>query len=137
MSLFSVQGQFNMIRFEIDDVVVKPKKMKDCYYIKLDRTCRIRVFFEPWKIKPVVRMDHIMLDYYLADIQQFDHMISMDYYHEKFWELYKSMVEQSKMEHFGLTDTSGDEYDFYIGRLEHKELVNELNETTFGKSAKA
>ena len=37
----------------------------------------ISIWFEPWKIKPIVRVDGIMVNYALAQIHQYDHKIDM------------------------------------------------------------
>jgi hypothetical protein len=45
----------------------------------------ISLWFEPWRIKPEVRVDGILVDYALAQINQFDHKLDItldqDFYH--------------------------------------------------------
>lgn len=50
----------------------------------------LSIWFEPWAIKPVIRIDGIMINYALAGIDQFDHKIDFvldrgfnDRYHHK------------------------------------------------------
>jgi hypothetical protein len=37
----------------------------------------VEVWIEPWKIKPIVRVDNIMVNYALASISQFDHKLDI------------------------------------------------------------
>lgn len=70
------QPDISMIRIEIDGVVSKHKTIKGLHYFVANNNNRVEVFFEPWGIKPIVRFNHHLVNYALAGIDQYDHMIS-------------------------------------------------------------
>jgi len=66
----------SMLRVEVNGRITKTKKIKNNYYFKAPHLSNIEVFFEPWSIKPLVRFNHHLVNYGLAEINQFDHKIS-------------------------------------------------------------
>lgn len=66
----------SMLRVEINGVVTKHKTIKGIHYFIANDNSKVDVFFEPWCIKPIVRFNHHLVNYALAGIDQYDHMIS-------------------------------------------------------------
>ena len=64
-----------MFRCEVNSETVKHKLIKGNYYFLAPADSQVNVYFEPWKIEPVVRFNHHMVNYALAEIDQFDHML--------------------------------------------------------------
>jgi hypothetical protein len=87
----------------------------------------VSVEFSPFKIKPIVRYNNFMLDYWLADIVLQDHKLELSI-KETFYQDYKNKningriaslpMEQQNIEHF---------WDKYIGINNlHPDLINEV-----------
>jgi len=66
----------SMLRVEINGVVAKHKTIKGLHYFVANNNSKVEVFFEPWGIKPIVRFNHHLVNYALAKIDQYDHVIS-------------------------------------------------------------
>lgn len=64
-----------MIRCEVNSEVIKHKLIKNNYYFFAPNNSQVNVYFEPWKIEPIVRFNHHMVNYALAEINQYDHML--------------------------------------------------------------
>jgi len=64
-----------MIRCEVNSEVVKHKLIKGNYYFSAPDNSQVNVYFEPWQIEPIIRFDHHMVNYALAEINQYDHML--------------------------------------------------------------
>lgn len=89
-----------MIRFEIDHVEVQCSFQNNRYQIELpEKRCNVNVYFEPWKIKPLIRIDNHLCDYGLASFSQFDHMIELQWA-PNFFEHYFQAIIQSKTKWF-------------------------------------
>ena len=89
-----------MIRFEIDHVEVQYSFQNNRYQIELpEKRCNVNVYFEPWKIKPLIRIDNHLCDYGLASFSQFDHMIELQWA-PNFFEHYFQAIIQSKTKWF-------------------------------------
>jgi hypothetical protein len=88
---------------------------------------QVAIDFFPFKIKPIVRVDNFLLDYWLADIKLWDHRLEFNIT-ETFYEDYKNKniagriasltKEQQNIEHF---------WDKYIGINNlHSDLVDKI-----------
>ena len=89
-----------MIRFEIDHLEVPHTLQNNRYQIELpEKTWIVNVYFEPWKIKPLIRIDNHLCDYGLASFSQFDHMIEIQW-SPNFFERYFQSIIQSKSKWF-------------------------------------
>lgn len=89
-----------MIRFEIDHIEVDHTFKNNRYQIELPlKTCSVNVYFEPWKIKPLIRIDNHLCDYGLANFNQFDHMIELQWSPNFFDRYFKNLL-QSKIDWF-------------------------------------
>ena len=99
--LLSVEHkQLEMIRFEIDHIEVDHTFKNNRYQIELPlKTCSVNVYFEPWKIKPLIRIDNHLCDYGLANFNQFDHMIELQWSPNFFDRYFKNLL-QSKIDWF-------------------------------------
>lgn len=89
----------------------------------------VEVEFHPFKIKPIVRYNNFMLDYWLADIELQDHKLSF-VIHKTFFEDYKNKNIQGRLDSLGDAQKNIEHYlDKYIGVNNlHPELVDEIKE---------
>lgn len=88
---------------------------------------KLEVEFQPFKIKPIVRYNNFMLNYWLANIMLYDHKleftISENFYHD-----YKNKDIEGRLSHLSVEEKSMDNfYDKYIGTNNlYPELVEEI-----------
>ena len=117
------------IKIYCDDILVAENY--DCNFLKfsteLALPSKITINFSPFKIKPIVRVDNFLLDYWLADIKLCDHQLEFNI-SKTFYEDYKNKningriasltKEQQDIEHF---------WDKYIGINNlHSDLVDKI-----------
>lgn len=114
-----------MIRFEIDQVEIDYNFYQNRYYIKLPtHPSKIKVYFKPWKIKPLIRIDNHLCNYGLAKFNQFDHMVEFFWTPNFFHNYFASIVETKtkwfeKLNQKNIQDKVGVE-------VEHTDLVEKI-----------
>jgi hypothetical protein len=89
----------------------------------------VEVFFEPFKLKPIVRFNNFMLNYWLANIVLYDHKLQFEI-GKNFYLDYKEKDIQGRLGHVQSQGEIPDHvYDKYIGiKNLHPELVQEIYE---------
>lgn len=118
---------FEQIKIYVNTELVKEDF--NCQVIKfnIDVPVDIVIDFKPYKIKPIIRFNNFMLDYWLANIRLQDHQLKFAV-NSTFYQDYKNKnidgrisslpPEQQNVEHF---------WDKYIGINNlHPELVAEI-----------
>jgi hypothetical protein len=87
------------------------------------------VEFHPFKIKPIVRYNNFMLDYWLASVQLQDHKLSFDIQHSFFYD-YKNKNIQGRIDSLGAAQKEIEHYlDKYVGINNlHPDLVAEIKQ---------
>lgn len=90
---------------------------------------KIEVQFTPFKIKPVVRLNNFMLNYWLADILLQDHKLEFNV-GKNFYQDYKNKDISGRIAHLSAEEKSLENiYDKYIGINNlYPELVKETKE---------
>ena len=112
-------------KLHIDDVFIDETFNSSIH--KFDITeGNIKIFITPYNIQPIVRMDNILVNYGLAEITPWDHMLEFNYTFD-FFKKYRESIVRHKMEHYNLTSIDEKEYDFYIGiGNDHTTLVRDI-----------
>jgi len=127
-NILSVQYPFSMLRIELDDIPAKYKKYKNSYYVKLLQPCNVKIFFEPWKIEPLIRIDNHLLNYALAEINCYDHMFEF-FWDNDFYDRYFSNIIKFKLKSRNITDINNLDYDLFIGyNNAHENIVRKIYE---------
>jgi hypothetical protein len=87
----------------------------------------VEVEFRPFKIKPIVRYNNFMLDYWLANIQLFDHKLEFTITDE-FFQDYKNKNMQGRIDSLSESQKGVDHYwDKYIGINNlHPDIVQQI-----------
>jgi hypothetical protein len=87
----------------------------------------VEVEFSPFKIKPVVRYNNFMLDYWLANIQLFDHKLEFTITDE-FFQNYKNKNMQGRIDSLSESQKGVDHYwDKYIGINNlHPDIIQQI-----------
>jgi hypothetical protein len=122
-------NNFEFVKVFINNSLVKEEYATNNIVVTFDDVLPvdIAVEFKPHKIKPIVRYNNIMVDYWLANILLQDHKIQFTI-SDSFFQEYRNKdiqgridslpEEQKNVEHF---------YDKYIGVNNlHPEIVNEI-----------
>jgi hypothetical protein len=122
-------NNFEFVKVFINNNLVKEEYATNNIIVNFDDALPvdIDVEFKPHKIKPIVRYNNIMVDYWLANILLQDHKIQFTI-SDNFFQEYRNKdiqgridslpEEQKNVEHF---------YDKYIGVDNlHPEIVNEI-----------
>lgn len=119
------------IKIYCDDILVAENH--DCNFLKFSTNLalpsKITINFSPFKIKPIVRLNNFMLNFWLADIMLYDHCLKF-VVKQTFFQDYKNKDivgriaylpdEQKNVEHF---------WDKYIGiNNMHVDLVNQIKQ---------
>jgi hypothetical protein len=113
-----------MVRFEVNGQETPYKQIVKEFVINLDYSADIEIFFEPWKIKPLLRVDDHLINYWLADVFQFDHMVRL-HWNPEFYQQYQQRSIQSKMEYLGITKQ--EDIDYYLGiNNSHFDIVDQI-----------
>lgn len=112
MKLSVSHPDLTMVRFELNHEVVEHKQYDNEFKITVNNPATVEIFFEPWKIKPLLRIDDHLIDFWLADVMQFDHMIQL-HWNSNFYKKYQERNIQSKIEYLGLTKQ--EDIDYYLG----------------------
>jgi hypothetical protein len=90
----------------------------------------IEVEFWPFKIKPIVRYNNFMLDYWLANIQLFDHKLEFTVT-DTFFQDYKNKNMQGRIDSLSESQKGVDHYwDKYIGINNlHPDIVQQIKKS--------
>ena len=112
MKLSVSHPDFVMVRFEINNVVTPYQHENLEYIVDIQQPSDIKIFFEPWKIKPLLRIDDHLVDYWLANVMQYDHMIQL-HWTSDFYREYQQRHIESTIKYLGLTKQ--EHIDYYLG----------------------
>jgi len=112
MKLSVSHRDLTMVRFEINSVVVDYQTVDQEFVVNIENQSNVEIFFEPWGIKPLIRIDNHLINYGLADVKQFDHMVKL-HWSLDFYQKYQQRDIESKMEYLGLTKQ--EDIDYYLG----------------------
>lgn len=124
MKLSVSHPSITMIRFEVNGSVIPYFQSNKEFTVNIDQSSTIDIFFEPWKIKPLVRIDNHLLDYWLADISQFDHTIQLQWDGE-FYQRYQKRIIDSKINYLKIDKQ--EDIDYYLGiHNSNNDIVNEI-----------
>lgn len=119
----------NRVRFLIDNVEVSNQTVDNIWNSSLDltKTLSIEVWFWPWQIKPILRINNHLVDYSLAKVKQFDHMLQWEISKDFFDQYHQRLIESRIKSQFGNNDFNQEIYDAVIGYgLDQKDLVQEI-----------
>lgn len=113
-----------MVRFEVNGTVTKYYQQQNEFCTDIDCSANVEIFFEPWKIKPLVRINNHLLDYWCADIIHYDHMIKF-VWDSEFYQRYQKKIIQGKIDYLNLN--TQEDIDYYLGiNNSHQDLVDQL-----------
>ena len=90
--------------------------------------CKVQIMLNPYKIKPTVRIDDIMVNYGLAEITPWDHMIEFTIGDNFQQEYFQAIIDAKKtyLKKNGDTVPSDMEYFVGINNL-HPEIIESIS----------
>ena len=90
--------------------------------------CNIKIFINPYKIKPLIRINSQLVNYGLAEITPYDHVIEFEYSKDFLNKYFKNIIK-SKMNYLNLKNSTSIEYENNIGIGNmHSNLVEKIEE---------
>jgi hypothetical protein len=92
----------------------------------------VQIYFEPYKIKPLLRIDNILVNYWLADVAQYDHMLEFTISND-FWIKYYNKETQNQI-NFAKTNYKNDPMavDKYVGIFDSSKLIKTIRDRLIG-----
>jgi len=82
----------------VDDVCISRSfKAKEHTFTLHPAPCNIKIKIDPYKIKPTVRIDGILVNYGLAQITPWDHMLELDLQGDFFDRYFENIVESKRL----------------------------------------
>jgi hypothetical protein len=92
-----------------------------------NNSCLIQIKINPWKIKPLVRFDGHLVNYGLAKITPWDHMLEFRLYEDHVERYFKSIID-AKEKYLSRTGQNiPTNMDSYVGvNNSHNEIVSEI-----------
>ena len=104
------------------------KNLAKHFFKIIENACNIKIFINPYKIKPLIRINSQLINYGLAKITPYDHLIEFEY-SEEFLNKYFKNIIKSKMDYLNLNDSTSIDYENNIGVGNmHSTLVEQIEE---------
>ena len=129
MNTLEIKHKFDHVKVYINDDLVEEKYNCDGITYTLDQLLPLKITIEffPFNIKPIIRFNDFMLDYWLADILLQDHQLEFTV-SETFYQDYKNKNINGRIASLPTHQQhTEDLWDKYIGIDNlHPDLVNEI-----------
>ena len=111
-----------------DKLIAETKRQNEHTFTIPELPAHCKIEITPWKIKPLVRFNNQLVNYGLAGITPWDHMLEFKL-DENFLETYFQSIISAKIKYFNVNDkNSKDDMENYIGlNNEHKDIVDQIN----------
>lgn len=119
---------FHSIKISVNDAIVLEEQNINSVSIVCDSLpATISVEFSPFKIKPIVRIDNFMVNYWLANIQEQEHKLEFNL-DDNFFLNYKKKDIESRLNYLTSEQQKIPEFqDKYVGVNNlHPDLVNKI-----------
>lgn len=95
--------------------------------VDLRQPAQVELWFWPWKIKPLLRLNGHLLDYSLAGVSQFDHMLCFDINRNYFARYGQALVDSRVESQFKGGPIDENIYDAVVGHgMRHQDLIEKI-----------
>jgi|TARA_B110001454_G_C12713422_1_gene431615 hypothetical protein len=125
----TLDTEFSCEYYENDILIKKTSNNKHHKFIVTQLPCNIKIKINPWKIRPLIRIDEHLVNYGLAKITPWDHMIELNL-EKNYTDIYFKNIIQAKRDYLSKTEQNiPDNMESYVGvNNEYKELVGQIKE---------
>jgi len=115
-------------KYFVNDVLISEGLCNCSVVIKINPgPDKISVWFTPWKIKPIVRIDNILVNYSLANICMYDHMLELSVPTDFFDQYHSADINSRIQSVFGNKPIDPALYDLVIGiGKSHTALIDKI-----------
>ena len=105
-----------------DRLISKSLDSKEHIFSVKELPCKVKINMNPYKVKPIVRIDDVMVNYGLAKITPWDHMLEFEL-DSNFFDRYFANIVESKIQYLNLEK---DEAHKRLGHEDLSELVSKI-----------
>lgn len=117
---------FDTVKIFLDGLLVSEHITTHQVELNVDTPVSVRVEFTPYKVKPIVRLDNFMLNFWLADILLYDHCLEFNI-SDDFFQDYRKKDIQGRLNHIPKDQKNEHYVDKYIGLDNlYPDLVSEI-----------
>jgi|TARA_R110000744_G_C18943481_1_gene514684 hypothetical protein len=119
-------SQLIMLRIEINNKIIMPKFRPSGAYFLVNHMDLVEIFFEPWRIEPLVRFNQHLINYGLANINQWDHKLGFVFQQDWANDYFEKIIHYKKI-HIGDSGNLDLNNDAYLGVDSfHWDIVDKL-----------
>jgi len=105
-----------------DRLISKSLDSKEHIFSVKELPCKVKINMNPYKVKPIVRIDDIMVNYGLAKITPWDHMLEFEL-DSNFFDRYFANIVESKIQYLNLEKNEAHKR---LGHEDLSELVSKI-----------
>lgn len=124
--------QFDEVKIYINQELLAQNQQCDSLKVTFDQLLPVQIDIEfwPFKIKPIVRYNEFMLDYWLANILHQDHKLTLTI-SESFFENYRNKNIQGRVDSLSEKQRNSEHFfDQYIGvNNKYPAIIQEIKKT--------
>lgn len=123
---------FESVKIFVNQTLIFEQKNCSSVTVNIEKfPADVSIEFFPMKIKPIIRFDSFMLDYWLADVLLYDHKLEM-LISEDFYSKYKERDIKGRIDALPLNQKTGDYFDKYVGvNNAYSDIVNQIQEIIY------
>lgn len=79
-----------------DKLITKSKNSEEHEFSVTEIPCHVKINIQPYKIKPIIRIDGLMVNYGLAEITPWDHMLEFNLHDDWLERYFKNIINAKK-----------------------------------------
>tara|TARA_A100000164_G_scaffold377239_1_gene415982 strand:- start:370 stop:777 length:408 start_codon:yes stop_codon:yes gene_type:complete len=118
----TAQEEFSCELYENDRPKDKAGKQKEHYFEIQSLPCNLKFYIKPYKLTPLIRINNLLVNYGLAEITPWDHMIEINL-NEDFFDRYFANIVVSKQKYLDIDSQTIKEK---LGLIELTDLTKEI-----------
>jgi len=128
IELAKLKDPFEFVKIVVNNILVLEEYNINSASIDINLPAKIKIEFFPHKITPIVRLDNVMLNFWLANITLYDHCVEFDA-GENFFDQYRDKDIQGRLNTIPGDEKTGHYLDKYIG-IDHlyPEIIKDIKE---------
>jgi len=111
-----------------DEILVEKSKSSFTHSFNVkNNSCKVQIKINPWKIKPLVRFDGHLVNYGLAKITPWDHMLEFRLHEDHVQRYFESIIDAKKKYLSRTGQNIPENMESYVGvNNSYKEIVQKI-----------